>query len=146
MKLPPLVYLLGYAGLIPFLAGPLWLTLAPATAPAALDRWWLAWAALIAAFMAGSFWGMALQVVEGPSGQLGMAMSGALMVLAWAASLLPLRWALPALGVVFLLLVLAEFWRQRVLDPLSGYLSLRATLTLGVLAAFVWRWLLGGLG
>jgi hypothetical protein len=143
MKLPPLVYLLGYAGLIPFLAGPAWLTLAPASAPPELDRWWLAYAGMIAAFMSGTFWGMALIVSEGPNGQIGMAMSAALMILGWAATLLPFRTALLALGVVFVLLALAEIWRERVLDPLSGYFTMRVTLTVGVLVCIAWRLLLG---
>ena len=143
MKLPPLIYLLGYAGLIPFVAGPLWLTLAPAGVPPWLDRAWLLYAAMIASFMAGSFWGLALVVVENPAGQLGVAASTVLMLAAWGCLLLPLRTALLALGVVFLLLLLTEIWRERVLDPLSGYLKLRAVLTVGVLICIGWRLLLG---
>jgi hypothetical protein len=142
MKLPPLVFVLGYAGLLPFLADPLWLSLAPASAPAWLDRAWLTYAGLLASFMAGSFWGMALIVVEGPAGKLGMALSGLLMLLAWGCLMLPFRAALIGLAIVFGLLVLAEIWRERTIDPLSGYFTLRASLTAGVLLCFAWRLLL----
>lgn len=144
MRLPPLAYLLGFSGLIPFLAGPAWLCFAPQSAPAWLDRVWLVYAGMIASFMAGTFWGMALVVAEGVEGMVGMAMSGVLMLLAWAAMLLPFRESLYALAIVFLLLVLAEIWRERTVDPLSGYLLLRSLLTLGVFIAFAWRLALGG--
>ena len=143
MRLPPMVFVLGYAGLIPFLAGPAWLTLSPQTVPPWLDQVWLLYAGLIAAFMAGTFWGMALLVAEGPHGKLGMALSGVLMLLAWGALALPFRRSLFALAGVFVLLVLAEIWRERTIDPLSGYFTLRATLTLGVLATIAWRVMLG---
>jgi hypothetical protein len=143
MRLPPLVYVLGFAGLLPFLAGPAWLTWSPDSAPGWLDQLWLIYAAMIASFMSGSFWGMALLVAEGPSGKLGMAISGVLMMLAWGAMALPFAPSLYALAAVFVLLVLAEIWRERVLDPLSGYFILRATLTAGVLLTIGWRLLLG---
>jgi hypothetical protein len=134
-----MVFVLGYAGLIPFLIGPAWLTFAPQSAPPRLDQLWLLYAGLIAAFMSGTFWGMALLVVEGPAGKLGMAISGVLMLLTWGALSLGFRHALFALAGVFVLLVLAEIWRERTIDPLSGYFTLRATLTLGVLATIAWR-------
>lgn len=143
MRLPPLIYVLGYSGLIPFIAGPLWLTLAPASAPEWLDRVWLDYVAMIASFMAGTLWGMAIFTAEGPNGLFGMALSTVLMLLAWAAMALPFKTALIALAVVFVLLVLAEIWRERVLDPLSGYFLLRVSLTTGVLICIVWRLLLG---
>lgn len=141
-RLPLLVYLLGYAGLLPFIAGPAWLMAMPETAPVWLDRVWLSYAAMIASFMAGTLWGLALPTAEGPDGLLGMALSTMLMLLAWGAAALPFVWALPALGLVFALLVVAEIWRERVLDPLSGYFGLRVSLTTGVLVCLSWRWLL----
>lgn len=143
MRLPPLIYLLGYSGLIPFVAGPLWLTLSPGTAPAMLDRLWIDYAAMIASFMAGTFWGMAIITAGGPDGLIGMVMSTVLMLLAWATMALPFKLALIALAGVFVLLVLAEIWRERVLDPLSGYFTLRISLTAGVLVCIGWRLALG---
>ena len=143
MRLPPLVFALGYTGLIPFLIGPLWLTLSPLTAPPWLDHLWLLYAAMIASFMAGTFWGMSLLVAEGPNGMIGMALSAVLFLLSWATLALSFRLCLFALAGVFVLLVAAEVWRERTIDPLSGYFTLRATLTLGVLATIAWRVVLG---
>jgi len=146
MKLPPLIVALGYAGLIPFLADPLWLTLSPQTAPLWLDHAWVIYAAMIASFMAGTFWGMGLQVADAPAGQLGMVLAITQMLLAWGTLALPAGGTLPALAGVFLLLLATEWWRERVFDPLGGYLRLRLGLTLGVLVALGWRWWLGRAG
>lgn len=142
MHLPPAVLLLGYSGLIPFVIGPLWLTLSPGSAPQWLDIAWLNYVAMIASFMAGTFWGFALPAAQGPAGLLGVAMSAVLMLIAWVATLLPFGPSLALLGLVFLLLLAVDFWRERVLDTLDGYFRLRTTLTLGVLAAVVWRFTL----
>lgn len=139
MKLPRLLFVLGYAGLLPFFLGPAWLTFAPASAPLGLDQAWLLWGAMIAAFMAGSFWGLALIVAENPAGLFGMVLSAVLLLAAWASMLLPFPLALWGLAAVFLLLALAEIWRERTLDPMSSYLSLRIQLTVGVFIAIVWR-------
>lgn len=141
-RLPLLVFALGYAGLLPFVAGPLWLSVRPESVPAWLDGFWLSYAAMIASFMAGTLWGLALPTSEGPNGLAGMALSTMLMLLAWLAAALPFALAIPALAVVFVLLVVAEIWRERVLDPLSGYFGLRVSLTVGVLVCLLWRWLL----
>lgn len=141
-RLPPLVYALGYAGLLPFIAGPLWLTALPASVPGWVDGLWLSYAAMIASFMAGTLWGLALPTAEGPNGLIGMAVSTILMLLAWVAAALPFTQAIVALAAVFVLLVVAEIWRERVLDPLSGYFGLRVSLTAGVLVCLIWRWLL----
>jgi hypothetical protein len=139
MRLPPLVKLLGYAGLVPFLLGPLWWTLAPASVPPWLDTAWAHYVALLAAFLAGTFWGFALPAIEGPAGMLGIAIASALMLLTWMAMSLPFALMLWALATVFLLLLLADFWRERTLDTIPGYFALRSTLTLGALAAIGWR-------
>lgn len=142
MRLPPLVFLLGYAGLIPFLVAPLWLTVSPQTAPGWLDHVWVSYAVMIACFMSGTFWGLALIVAEGPTGMIGLALSATLMILTWGASLLPFRQELLGLAAVYLLLALCEIWRERTIDPLSGYFTLRVTLTAGVLLTIGWRLML----
>jgi len=144
MRLPRLVILLGYAGLIPFLAGPLWLTLSPQTAPMWLDHVWMAYVTLIAAFLAGTFWGFALMAAAGPEGKLGIFIASLLMLLTWVAMWLPFKLSLYGLLLVFLLLLLADFWRERTLDTIPGYFMLRTTLTVGVLVAIAWRLLLIG--
>lgn len=142
MRLPLFVTLLGYAGMIPFVAGPLWLTLAPQNAPAWLDPLWANYATLLAAFLAGTFWGFALPAVQGPSGLLGTLIAALLMLLAWLTTALPFVAQLHALAAVFGLLLLADFWRERTLDTLPGYFRLRTTLTAGAIGAIAWRVLL----
>lgn len=142
MRLPPLVVLLGYSGLIPFVLGPLWLTLAPQSAPDWLDRVWLDYVSLLAAFLAGTFWGFALPAVQGPNGLLGIFIASLLLVLAWLALSLSFKLQLYALAGVYALLLLADFWRERMLDTLPGYFALRATLTAGAIGAIAWRLLL----
>lgn len=139
MKLPRIVSLLGYAGLIPFLAGPLWLTFAADSAPAWLDHSWLVFVAMIASFMAGTFWGFALPACEGPEGTMGLLAASVLMILAWVAVTLPFQAALLGLVLVFLLLLLADFWRERTLGSVEGYFKLRTVLTIGACVALGWR-------
>ncbi|MGQ0530081.1 MAG: DUF3429 domain-containing protein [Panacagrimonas sp.] len=140
MRLPRLVSLFGYAGLIPFLLGPAWLSLSPATAPDWLDAVWLSYCALIAAFMAGTLWGFSLPACEGAAGRAGLLIAMVLMLAAWFATALPFRPALAVLGLTYLLLLAADLWRERVLGTVGGYFALRTVLTLGVLIAMGWRY------
>lgn len=140
MRLPLPVSLFGYAGLIPFLLGPAWLAFSPATIPDWLDAVWLSYCALIAAFMAGTLWGFSLPACEGAAGLAGLLIAMALMMLAWFSTALPFRPALGVLALTFLLLLAADFWRERVLGTVGGYFALRSTLTAGVLIALAWRY------
>jgi hypothetical protein len=139
MRLPLLVVLLGYAGLVPFLIGPLWLTFAPASAPDWLDRAWVQYVTLLAAFLAGTFWGFALPAIEGPNGVLGVFIASVLLVLTWVTMVIAPPYQLHLLTLVFLLQLLADFWRERTLDTIPGYFRLRATLTIGAIATICWR-------
>jgi hypothetical protein len=139
MRLPLIVILLGYAGLIPFVLGPAWLTFAPASAPSWLDFVWINYVTLLGAFLAGTFWGFALPAAQGPAGMFGMFVASVLMLLTWLAMSLPYRVELYALAAVFLLLLIADFWRERTLDTLPGYFRLRSTLTVGAIATIAWR-------
>ena len=139
MRLPLIVSLLGYAGMIPFLLGPAWLQLSPETVPAWLDAAWTSYVALLAAFLAGTFWGFALPAIQGPAGVLGAFIAGALMLLVWAAQLLAYPHELYGLAAVFGMLLLADLWRERTLDTLPGYFLLRTVLTAGAIGAIGWR-------
>jgi hypothetical protein len=139
MNLPKIVLALGYTGLIPFFIGPVWLAFSPQTAPPWLDSIWLTWVGLIAAFMAGTFWGFALPAVQGPQGVAGLFISVALVALTGIVLTLAFAHALAGLALVFMLLLLADFWRERTLDTIGGYFRLRSTLTAGVLIAIAWR-------
>lgn len=141
MRLPLMVTVMGYVGLIPFVVGPLWLTVAPASAPAWLDAAWLHYVTLIAAFLAGTFWGFALPAIEGPAGIAGLLIASFFLLVIWLAMSLP-SLTLLLLSVVFLLLLLADFWRERTLDTIPGYFRLRASLTVGAIATIAWRLML----
>lgn len=143
VNMPKIVLLLGYCGLLPFLLGPAWLQLAPETAPAWLDHAWLSWIALIAAFMAGTFWGFALPAAQGPEGVVGIILATTMMILTWAVTLLDFPWQLAGFALVFLLLLLADLWRERTLDTIGGYFRLRSALTAGVIVAISWRFAIG---
>jgi hypothetical protein len=142
MRLPLIVVLMGYVGLLPFLIGPAWLHFAPESAPLWLDRAWTAYVVLLAAFLAGTFWGFALPAIQGPAGLLGAFVASALMALTWLTMLMSFPLQLYALALVYALLLLADFWRERTLDTLPGYFMLRTTLTAGAIAAIAWRLLL----
>jgi hypothetical protein len=142
MRLSPLAFWLGLSGLLPFVAGPLWLTLDPGSAPQWLDFLWLHYTAMIASFMAGTLWGFAVPMAGGSAGFLGLVISVVLMLMSWVAIALPLTPCLLLLAAVFLLLLLADYWRERALDTIEGYFTLRATLTAGVVASIAWRLLL----
>jgi len=139
MRLPLFVQLFGYAGLIPFLLGPAWLTFAPESAPRVLDHVWITYAGLIAAFMSGTFWGFALPAAQGTQGKVGIALSVLLMLATAVAATLPFSQALAGLLLVYLLLLAADIWRERTLDTIDGYFRMRSSLTIGVLIAIVWR-------
>ncbi len=143
MRLPPIVILLGYAGLVPFVIGPLWLTLDPLSAPTWLDRAWTHYVTLLAAFLAGTFWGFALSAIEGPNGILGVFIASALLLFTWITMVIAPSFQLAGLALVFLLQLLADYWRERTLDTIPGYFRLRATLTVGAIAAISWRLMLG---
>ncbi|MES2885498.1 MAG: DUF3429 domain-containing protein [Pseudomonadota bacterium] len=142
LVLSPLAFWLGVAGLLPFLAGPLWMTLSPESVPVWLDGVWHQYAGLIAAFMAGSFWGFAMPMSGGTAGMVALLISVALMLLTFVAMVLPLHPSLLVLALVFLLLLLADYWRERTLDSIEGYFRLRLVLTAGVLIIIGWRLLL----
>ena len=142
MRLPLWIMLLGFAGLVPFAAGPLLITLVPDRAPAQLDHLWLMYAALIASFMSGTFWGFALPAVQGDEGMTGIIIASLLLVATWVSMTLPFTLALYGLSGVFVLLLVADVWRDRTLDSIDGYFKLRTMLTVGTLACFAWRlWL-----
>lgn len=145
MGLPWVVLVVAYMGLIPFLLGPAWLHFSPDTMPPWLDAAWLKYVAMIASFMAGTFWGFALPAAMGLAGMMGLGISLVLMFAAWGALLLPFQISLWALAAVYLLLLLADYWRERTLDTIEGYFLLRTVLTVGVLIAIAWRLMLGEL-
>ena len=118
---------LGLAGLLPFLAG--------ATALAVLDapglRAWaatalVAYGALIATFLGGIHWGLAMRGMQPVNVRLGWGVSPSL--LAWVALLLPVG---PGLGLLAVLLAVCYAVDRTLYASagLSGWLGLRLQLT-----------------
>ncbi|HKY89684.1 MAG TPA: DUF3429 domain-containing protein [Nevskiaceae bacterium] len=139
MRIPPFVLLISYAGLVPALAGPIWRLVSPDSMPPWADGLWASYIQLLAAFLAGTFWGFALPAMEGVAGMAGMVIAAVLMLLTLAATRLAFEPSLQVLAGVFLLLLAAEFWRERFLGTIEGYFRLRAVLTLTTVAAIALR-------
>lgn len=143
MKLPPIVFVLGFAGLIPCFADPVWLLLSPLSAPGWMDGAWLAYVALVAGFMAGTFWGFSAPAAQGRDGMIGLVIASALLLMTWVGLLLPFKAAVAAMAVVYAVQFAAEIWRERALDTIPGYFKLRAQLTAGAVAALLLRLYIG---
>jgi hypothetical protein len=138
MKLPKLVFLLGYAGLLPCFAGPVWIA-STGGATSWLDHAWLMYIALVASFMAGTFWGFSAPAAQGRDGMIGLLIASGLLLVTWIAMVLPFKAAVASLAGVFVLQIAAEVWRERALDTIPGYFKLRLQLTIGAVAALLLR-------
>lgn len=130
---------LGLAGLLPFVAGALALALLDAPG---LKAWagtaLTVYGALIATFLGGIHWGLAMQDVQPVNVRLGWGVSPSL--LAWVALLLPVGMGLPWLAV----LLVTCYAVDRTLYAsagLSGWLGLRLQLTsVATLSCLVGAW------
>jgi hypothetical protein len=128
-ELPPGAAALGYAGLLPFVAGALGIALLDGELRAFAARALLAYGAVILSFLGAVHWGSELARTE--RGAAGRLVAGVLPSLAgWVALLLPQRH-----GLALLVAALAAFWlyEHRVLGASrlpTGYLGLRRNLTL----------------
>ena len=131
--------LLGLAGLLPFLAGAV--ALAALDAPG-LKAWagtaLVAYAALIATFLGGIHWGLAMQGVQPVNLRLGWGVTPSL--LAWVAVMLPPTIGLPWLAAL-LVICYAVDRRLYASAGLSGWLGLRLQLTsVAALSCLVGAW------
>ena len=120
-----LACVLGVAGLLPFMAGAaaVWLVGPQDRLPAAAL---LAYAALIASFLGGIHWGLAMRDSPADAAQLLWGVSSSL--LGWLAILLPPRWGL-LLAPVTLIACYAVDCRLYPRFGLGNWLGLRAMLT-----------------
>ena len=120
-----LARVLGLAGLLPFMAGAaaVWLVGPQDRLPAAAL---LAYAALIASFLGGIQWGLAMRDSPADAAQLLWGVSSSL--LGWFAVLLPPRWGL-LLAPVTLIACYAVDCRLYPRFGLGAWLGLRAALT-----------------
>jgi hypothetical protein len=129
--------LLGYAGLIPFVAAAmaLWLLPEGSTGSALAGPALSGYAAVIVSFLGGIHWGVALRQPAPPAGLLAWGVVPSLV--AWVALLLPLPWALALLGAM-LLLCWAVDWAVYPRYALTRWLPLRLRLSaVAALSCFV---------
>ena len=124
---------LGYAGLIPFIAGAACVWATRATPFGALAAFSLtAYAATIVAFLGGVHWGPALR--DGGRDLSPLVWGVAVQLAAWLALLLPSR---PALVVLALLLAACFVFDRRAYGRigLADWLPMRQQLTVGAVAS-----------
>ena len=136
---PAIALILGWAGVLPFWALALALTLGLevpgiANVPAAL----VAYAAIILSFMAGVHWGLAMRAPDAPDGPAAtrlMMLSVVPAIIAWFAVLAAAQTALLILALLFTALLPVDLWAisHRLAPP--WYRPLRLQLTAAVLAA-----------
>jgi len=129
--LAPGVSLLGYAGLLPFVAGVMGIALLDGESRQFAARALVAYGAVILSFLGAVHWGLLLRAT-GPSGHAQLSVAVLPSVAAWGALLLPERYGLAALAVAFGLFWLYEHrvLGERVLS--APYLRLRRSLSLAV--------------
>ncbi len=123
---------LGYAGLIPFIAGAAWVWATRASPSGPFARFALeTYAATIVAFLGGVHWGPALR--EGGRDRVSLAGGVAAQLAAWLALLLPSR---PALVLLALLLAACFLFDRRMYGRigLGEWLPMRQKLTAGAVA------------
>lgn len=129
--------LLGWGGVIPFIAMPV---LAWSSGPDWLETLLLAYGAVIAAFMAGSLWARHI-LVEASTARMLLA-SNALALAAWPVVLMPLALGAGWLALIFAVhLVLDQPWRSHGLP--GWYRRLRLALSISVLVLLVLAALIG---
>lgn len=123
------VRLLGYAGLIPFIAGAAWVWAARGSSSAATAAFALAaYAATIIAFLGGVHWGPALR--DGGRDVAALAWGVVPQLAAWLALLLPSRSALVVLAILLALCFVVDR-RLYVRAGLANWLPMRLQLTTG---------------
>lgn len=132
-RLPPGFAALGYAGLVPFVAGVLGIVLLDGEAREFAVRALVAYGAVILSFLGAVHWGLLLREA-GAVSPARLAIGVLPSLLGWGALLLPDRHALALLVVAF-----GGFWlyEHRVVGTAllpAGYLDLRRHLSLAACA------------
>lgn len=131
---PLLAQWLGYAGLVPFIAGALELWLLPGVMVAFIERALLTYAAVILSFMGAVHWGLAMRSSSDLTNlQLGLSVVPALV--GWVILMLPPLFAYPAFILSFLGLLVADLQAVRTRLAPRWYAGLRLHLTIGVVLA-----------
>jgi hypothetical protein len=117
---------LGYAGLLPFVAGAAWAWIAPTAGGPAGGALLLAYAAAIVSFLGGIHWGLALRDPLAREGQLLWGVTPSLV--AWGALLVPARAGLAACAAALIACYLVDR-RLYAREGLAAWLTLRWRLT-----------------
>ena len=138
---PGLAVGLAFAGLMPFVTGAigLWVT------PEAWREWvmeeFLAFAAVILAFMGAIHWGLAMRAEEGSElapMQLGLSVIPPL--LGWFALSLPINFAIPVFFFAFGTLYFADIWAVKQGLAPAWYTALRRPVSLVIISSMIVAW------
>ncbi len=141
-RLKNAAYALGLAGALPFvaLAVAAWTTV-PERVPV-VERWLVAYGAVILAFVGALHWGLAMRadaVIARPWAVLGWSVAPALA--GWIALVLPAPAAIVVLMAAFLAHLAMDRRRAAALGAADWYLRLRGALTTLVCASLAAAWL-----
>lgn len=138
---PGLAVGIALAGLLPFVTGALGLWLTPEAWREWVMREFLAFAAVILAFMGAIHWGLAMRAEEGSEGapmQLGLSVIPPL--LGWFALSLPTNLAIPVFFFAFGTLYFADIWAVRQGLAPAWYTRLRRPISLVIIASMIVAW------
>lgn len=127
---PVLAQWLGYAGLVPFVAGALELWLLPDILVEFIEQALLAYAAVTLSFMGAVHWGLAMRSHRDVINlQLGLSVIPAL--LGWVALMLPPAVAYPVFMLSFVMLYVFDLQAVKAHMAPAWYPTLRLPLTVG---------------
>lgn len=133
---PVLAQWLGYAGLVPFIAGAIELWVLPESMIPFIEKALLTYSAVILSFMGAVHWGLAMRSHRDiVNMQLGLSVIPAL--LAWVALLLPPVIAYPIFILSFIVLFFFDLQAVKAHMAPGWYPSLRLPLTIGVVLSLV---------
>ncbi len=136
MGIPVLALALGYAGLLPFVAGAVELWVMPGIMTEFVESALLAYAAVILSFMGAIHWGLAMRSHRDIVNlQLGLSVIPGLI--GWMALMLPALAAYPALILAFVALYFFDLQAVRLSMAPHWYPTLRLPLTIGVVLSLL---------
>lgn len=144
IKTPKLPFLIGYAGLIPFVGLSTALWFVPATTQVLINQALLLYASLILAFMGAVHWGLAIQSFS-PNRHRQLGISVIPPLVAWFAFFLPEILHYSILIIAFALLCLYDTRMAKNGDAPGWYPRLRSPLTAIVVISLIvaqWQYLL----
>jgi hypothetical protein len=138
-KTPAPFFMLGAAGLLPFVFGAIALWSLPADFHSHVRQWILGYAMVILAFVGALHWGVAMQTRQAATSRVWTAAGWSVLpaLVAWLALALDAPTALRMLAGMFVLDYVMDRWLARNFTVPPWYLRLRGSLTAVVVAALV---------